>query len=232
MADQFRAKVLVVGRAGVGKTSLLRTIPKDERVCTVSVEGGLLAVSDMVRAGRVQGVAADSWADAVAALNMLRTEWKGKYDWVFVDSLSEAAAKCFTVYWDMFSKNANNFGLWQHYSEALCRLVRGFKDLPLHVVFTSLLASKEDGGRTLYFPDVPQDAVKTRVMGMFDEVFLMDVRHGPGRERRRVFRTDYFDSGKDRAGGLDPEEPAHLGRVRDKIIDNLKNDKVKTGGKK
>ena len=61
--DRFTA--LVIGEAGIGKTSLLRTIPEEDKVCVLSAESGLLAVRDLVKAGRVEEIGRASCRERV-----------------------------------------------------------------------------------------------------------------------------------------------------------------------
>jgi hypothetical protein len=214
--DATRVKILVVGVAGVGKTSLLRTIPEGERVCTVSIEGGLLSVRDMILDGRVKGVAVGQFQELAAVADRLRGDWQDRFDWVFVDSLSEMAGKCFSLCHARFGENG--FGKWESYYEALGRTVRRFLELPkFNIVFTSLMSST-GGERPVHCPDVDGEKMKTRLAGLFDELFFMEVDRSD-RSQRRIFRTGHGPlPAKDRSGLLDPVEPAHLGHIRDKIL--------------
>jgi hypothetical protein len=214
--DATRVKILVVGVAGVGKTSLLRTIPEGERVCTVSIEGGLLSVRDMILDGRVKGVVVGQFQELNAVIEKLNGEWRPKFDWVFVDSLSEMAGKCFSVYHARFGENG--YGKWECYYEALGRTVRRFLELPKYnIVFTSLMSST-GGEKPVPCPDVDGDKMKTRLAGLFDGLFFMEVDKS-SKTQRRILRTSHATlPAKDRSGRLDPVEPAHLGHIRDKIL--------------
>jgi hypothetical protein len=216
--DGKRIKVLVIGEAGVGKTSLLRTIPEDESVFTISAEGGLLSVNDMLQAGKIKGVVINSFPELNSVFDHLKTDWLPKFSWVFIDSLSELAAQCFSIYHQKFGDNT--YALWPNYYEAFWRMVRRFRDLPKYnIVFTSLLAHKEVNKITKYFPMVIGDRMQTVIPGEFDELFYMEVNRA-SKAKRRVFHTNSGGRypAKDRSGKLNSTEPAHLGYIRDKIL--------------
>jgi hypothetical protein len=219
--DMQRVKALVIGRAGVGKTSLLRTIPENERVCTLSAEGGLLSVSDLVMSGWVKGVIIEDYANISVVLKHLETDWQEKFDWVFVDSLSEVAAMCYQKYHS--TAETNDFGKhWHDYYFDLSRLIKRFMGLPkYHVIFTCLETTVELNGRNIQAPNVPSNSMRTQIPGMFDEVFYMDVDQGV-MPPKRIFRTDIsVTESKSRSGVLDKTEPANLGIIRDKILNTL-----------
>jgi hypothetical protein len=215
--DGSRIKALIVGQAGVGKTSLLRTIPENERVCTISVEGGLLSVNDMLRAGKINGVIIDDFKELDTVLDHLRTDWLDKFDWVFLDSISELSAKCLTHYYNLTPNDNRN--LYNHYGEAMYSLTRRIKDLPKYnIICTCMLGTKTENDKTTFVPDVP-GKMQTRLTGLFDELFYMEVQIGSDKTSKRVFKTNIgaFPA-KDRSGKLAPTEPANLGHIRDKIL--------------
>ena len=131
---------LVIGKPGMGKTSLLRTIPPGDRVCTLSAESGLLSVKDMVDAGKVQGVVVESFTDFVGCYeNLARNpEWQ-VYDWIFIDSLTEIATMCATQAQEKYPEKKDSYNLWGEYADDMFKVIRGFRDLNgPNVVFTAL----------------------------------------------------------------------------------------------
>jgi hypothetical protein len=212
--------VLVIGRAGVGKTSLIRTIPEDESVFVVSAESGLLSVQDLVASGRIKGVNVRDMDEVRRVAGYLGGRWRGQYQWVFVDSLTELALRIHSDAAELFA--GNNYGLWDSYNLELGRAIRGFRDLPgCNVVFTCLerLEASERSSRH-FVPDVPGGKTNERIQGWFDEVMYMTVKTGKDGRTSRIFFTSSAGNlpAKDRSGRLDREEEAHLGRIRDKIL--------------
>jgi hypothetical protein len=102
-ADQRRAettiKGMVWGKAGVGKTTLLKTLDPTSTL-TIDIEGGLLAVERDDEFGpRWAGdsIKIENWLEAQAVLQGLKSGHPdfAKYKTVFVDSLSKATTLCF-----------------------------------------------------------------------------------------------------------------------------------------
>jgi hypothetical protein len=219
-----RITCLVVGRAGIGKTSLLRTIPADEPVLTVSAESGLLCVQDLLEDGRVSGYEVDSAADVLEILNCLRAsaEWREAYRWVFIDSLTELSSRCLEDFKRRHS--GDGYKMWDEYSQMMMRIVKGFRDLKGYdVVFTCLETMElDDSKRRIITPDVQMKGVRNRLPALFDEVFWMTDVPDPGDVKlsRRVFCTkpDRYQPGKDRSGKLDVHEPPDLAFVKAKIF--------------
>jgi hypothetical protein len=221
-----RMTALVVGRAGIGKTSLLRTIPPGESACTISAEAGLLCVRDMVEDGRIRGVELSSTAEVLECIDNLRfnASWKEDFAWVFVDSLTEISSICYEELKAKYPDKRDSYNMWDAYAGMMNRIVKGFRDLgKYHVVMTCLETTDlDDSKRRIVSPDVQLKSFRQRLPALFDEILYMTTEDVPadGGEPRRVFYTEPFDSrpGKDRSGRLAPVEVPDLGLVRDKIL--------------
>ncbi len=220
-ADRLTA--LVIGRAGIGKTSLLRTIPEDEPVCTLSAEAGLLCVRDLVTAGRVTGVEIRSLAEFQEALAALKTEeWRAAYRWVFIDSLTEIAARCVEDYQRRYPDKKDSFNLWGGYLDTMTGLIKAFRDLTSYnVVFTCLESVEYDEVKRRHIgPDISGRQLKERLTSYFDEVFYMTSMPGANGDERRVLYTQPRPGqpGKDRSGRLDEIENPDLAHIKAKIL--------------
>ena len=218
-----RITCLVIGRAGIGKTSLLRSIPKDEAVLTLSAESGLLCVRDLVEQGRITGFEIKTLADLEEALTYLQTpEYQLTYKWIFLDSLTEIAAATVLAMQEKYPNKGDSFKLWGDYNDTLTRLIKAFRDLaPYNVVFTSLeTIEQDDVKRRFIAPDMPGKQLKERLTSFFDEVFYMtSIPNSEGKEQRVFFTGPYENQpGKDRSGKLALVEKPHLGHIKNKIL--------------
>ena len=218
-ADRITA--LVIGRAGIGKTSLLKTI--EEPVCTLSAEAGLLCVRDLVVAGRVTGVEIRSLSEFQEALTALKTpDWQANFKWVFIDSLTEIAARCVEDYQRRYPDKKDSFNLWGGYTDTMTALIKSFRDLTAYnVVFTSLETVEFDEVKRRFIaPDINGRQLKERLTSYFDEVFYMTTLPNEAGEEQRVFFTQPRPGlpGKDRSGRLDPVEHPNLAAVKAKIL--------------
>ena len=219
-----RFSCLVYGQPGVGKTSLLRTIPDGEPVCTLSAESGLLSVRDMVMEGRITGVEIDSFDDFEEAYAHLaeNDHWRKACRWIFIDSLTEIASRCVEKFIIKFPDKKDSYNLWGEYVQAMTRLIKGFRDLTSYnVVFTALVSVDLDEVKRRFFsPDMPGQKLKERLPAWFDEVFHMDVVPDGDGGRKRVFYTGPHDNypAKDRSGRLDYVEGPNLADIEAKIL--------------
>jgi hypothetical protein len=220
-ADRFSA--LIVGRAGIGKTSLLRTIPSDEPVCTLSAEAGLLCVRDLVVAGQVSGVEIRSLAEFQEALAALKTaDWQARFKWIFIDSLTEIASRCVEDYQRRYPDRKDSFNLWGGYMDTMTSMIKSFRDLAAYnVVFTCLeTVDFDEVKRRFVGPDIQGRILKERLTSYFDEVFYMTSLPNEAGEEQRVFFTQPRPGlpGKDRSGKLAPVEHPNLAHIKAKIL--------------
>jgi hypothetical protein len=220
-----RMNCLVIGPAGIGKTSLLRTIPASEKVCVISAESGLLCVRDLVRNGTVEGWEVGSFADMTEAYMLLaqNAEVKGRYRWVFIDSLTEISARCVESMKAKYPQRSDSFAMWGEYNDLMTGLIKGFRDLrDYNVVFTSLeQVEKDDLNRRYVAPQVSGASLKDRLVSFFDEVFYYTFVKGADGADVRALLTQPYDRypAKDRSGKLTLAETPDLGAIKKKIFE-------------
>lgn len=219
-----RLCALVLGESGIGKTSLLRTIPEDHRVCALSAESGLLCVRDLVKSGRVEGFEISSIQDMTDAYNFLASdkEAKARYQWVFIDSLTEIAGRCVEAMKKKYPSRSDSFPMWGEYGDTMTALIKGFRDLKdYNVVFTCLpQVEKDEVNRRYYAPAIAGSSLKERLVSYFDLVMFFCKITQDGQDHR-VFVTEEWERrpAKDRSGVLAaPFEEPHLGNIFNKIM--------------
>jgi len=222
-----RFAALVYGEPGMGKTSLLRTIPEGQRACVLSAESGLLCVRDLVTSQRVEGFELASFDDLRTAYEQLQTkEFKERYQWVFLDSLTEIGQRCIEGLKESGRYSEKDaFKLWGEYGEKMTAMVKAFRDARDFSVVMSALAKAEsdDLGRRFIKPDL-QGRIGERLPALFDLVFYMDVEKVEG-EDTRVFITSPTDTSrghvvaKDRSGKLNQVEKPDLTHIFSKIME-------------
>lgn len=220
-ANRFTA--LVIGSAGKGKTSLLRTIPEDEAVCVLSAESGLLCVRDLVESGRVQGFEINSWADMQDAyLELHGAKGNPAYQWIFIDSLTEIAALLVKQMEKEFPDKKDAIKMWGMYTSRMTELIKGFRDMqPYNVVFTCLDSTEADENNVRFTgPSLQGSAIKQKLPSYFDEVFYLDVFPTEEDPTRRLLITQPVNQkpAKDRSGKLNVTESPDLTAIKTKIL--------------
>lgn len=235
-----RVCALILGASGIGKTSQLRCLlgqrfnpasgkwEKDaaavpEKALVLSAESGLLCVRDFVASGAVEGFEIRSLEEFKEALLYCRSPEfaEGKYRWVFIDSLTEIAARCVESLQRKYPKRDDTFKLWGEYSQTMTDLVKAFRDMPsCSVVFTCLTTQEQDEFKRRYYaPDIDGKAVKSRLPSFFDEVLYMDRTTGENGTSYVVFQTtEPAGLAKDRSGKLAPVEEPNILKIKNKII--------------
>ena len=221
--DRFNA--LIVGASGIGKTSLLRTIPETDRVIVLSAEAGLLCVRDLVREGKVEGFEILDFTDMRDAYQLLvhDRDDQERYQWVFIDSLSEIAERCVEAMKQKYPNKSDSFNLWGDYTDYMTALVKKFRDLhPYNVIFTCLpQVETDENNRRFYAPAISGSQLKNRLTSYFDEVFFMTTQKADDGMESRIFITQPYERypAKDRSGKLALIERPDLGYIATKIFD-------------
>lgn len=226
---------LVVGAAGVGKTSLIRTIVgqyydtkkkewlpsgfNPEKVLILSAESGLLCVKDLIDKKVIDGFEIFNIQDFQEAQNYCMSQefMKNGYQWVFIDSLTEISTRC-----SEFIENSGNDGykLWQKYNKDITSVIKSFRDMQnVNVVFTCLEEyTKNSDGISRLSVAMQGTQIKSRLSSYFDEVFYMD-RQNKSTGIETLFSTkNPIGMAKDRSGKLADYEYPNLLNIKKKIL--------------
>jgi hypothetical protein len=225
--QDFKIKALLYGLSGRGKTSTALTL-KPETTLVLSAESGLLPL-----AGKNYTVwEIESWDDMGAAFKRLDSEeYRGKFKVVFIDSLTEInelskekivktdrpnlGKDIGKVYDDLMTQQD-----YQLLSTRMTRMIRAFRDLPYHVIFTCLEAQTKDErtGEVFITPSI-NGKLAVNIAAYFDEVFRM-VTKEDGDKLDYFFVTGAVEKAiaKDRSGALALYEPASWLTVFKKIF--------------
>lgn len=239
-------KGIILGPAGIGKTSLLYTLDP-ETTLFVNAEAGELSVQewggDMVRLR--------TWPDArnlaavvgggnpafdndetysVAHVAAVKESLDvSKYDTIFVDSITEISRICFG--WcqkqpEAFSEKTgkpDNRGAYGLLGREMVKWLKQFQHAPrVNVWLVGLLDSvKDDFGRVQHVMQVEGSKTALEAPGITDQVISM-VQFTPeeGAPYRAFVTCSVNEWGypaKDRSGRLDMIEEPHLGKLMEKI---------------
>lgn len=246
LANKAGIKGIIVGPAGIGKTSLLYTLDP-ETTLFVNAEAGELSVQewggDMVRlrtwpearnlAAAVGGgnpAIADNEPYSVAHFEAINADFDlSKYSTIFIDSITEVSRICFT--WakqqpESFSEKTgkpDTRGTYGLLGREMVNWLKQFQHAPrVNVWLVGLLNTiKDDFGRTQHVMQVEGSKTALEAPGITDQVVSM-VQFTPEEGKPyRAFVTHAVNEwgypAKDRSGRLDPIEEPHLGKLMEKI---------------
>lgn len=220
--------LLVYGEPGAGKTYLCGTAQDSDDtrpILFLDVEGGAMTLR---RRQDVDVKQIRSIDEIIQTGNMLHQN-PGYYKTVIIDSLTELQKLDMRVVMkELKSRSSRPENLdedtphqqaWQKSGVRISRIVRFYKDLPLHTIMTCLLATEQEknekGNETdivkLYHPSLP-GKLRSEIPGYFDVVgFLQAKDTGGGRIERslQVAKTKKVVA-KDRTSslGLVVKEPS------------------------
>ncbi|MDG1415950.1 MAG: AAA family ATPase [Alphaproteobacteria bacterium] len=97
---------------------------------------------------------------------------KANYKWIMIDSLTELADQCMAHVSEVHKDNKNGYEKWGDYARMMLGAVKWVRDLPFHVVVTSLAKEEnDDNGQTHYWPMLQGKGVMKQLPGIFDHVF-------------------------------------------------------------
>jgi hypothetical protein len=218
-----RFVALVVGPSGIGKTSLARTLPAPEsKILIISAESGLLCLAgtniDVIE------INPDSPMESIEEIyDALSTdEYKKKYDYLFIDSLTEIAQLIVSHLKKdpHYGQAKNALPLWGKYGELMTTIVKSYRDMSEYsVIFTCLDAVQKDGLEKIESFNLPGNQVKDNIKSWFDLVLFYKVYTDEEGNHIRKLVTDIAEAplAKDRSGKLDAYENADLSEIINKI---------------
>lgn len=144
--------LLVYGDPGVGKTVLAGSAAEVEEMAPVvflDIEGGTFSLRDRFPDASV--VRVGSWSDMQKVYDELY-RMKHGFKTVVLDSLTEIQKfSMYNIMQGVIKENPDRdpdipaMRDWGKNIEQIRRLVRGFRDLPMHTVFTALVKADKDG---------------------------------------------------------------------------------------
>ncbi len=178
--DAHKHKTLLVAHHGWGKTYQARYYAETYgKGLIVSGESGLASLADC----DIDFLPASSWDgdhfpelgvySFVGIFKMIGLpEFKeAGYNWIAIDSVTEMSERCLDHFQAKHVGNKNGFELWGDYERAIIGWLKWVRDLPVHVLVTSLAGEEEDdNGMTNYWPMVKMKKVAKHLPSLFDHV--------------------------------------------------------------
>lgn len=209
-------KVLVYGRAGMGKTTLCGTAP---RPLIISAESGLLPL----RHKKLPVIEVKNIQDVWDAYNWCRTNPHAAHiDTICLDSLSEIAEVVLAA---EKKKSKDPRQAYGGLIDEMIGLVKAFRDLPHKNVVVTAKESTETNavtGVVRSSPSAPGKTVGPELPYLFDEVFYAATGKDNTGKTYHYLRTrpDAMVDAKDRSGVLDEIEYPDLTHIFNKIKGN------------
>lgn len=229
LAVQHGVKILVYGRAGLGKTVLSATMPSP---VLISAEAGMLSLrkSNLERMFGPDNptIAYDMPVITVATIDdLINVErWAREspeaqqFQSLCIDSLTEIGE---VVLANAKLQAKDPRQAYGELIEKMTMTVKAFRDLQGKHVYMSAKeerAKDEATGVTLAGPSMPGTKMGPALPYLFDEVFHLGKAQDPASQTEyRYLRTqpDFTHDAKDRSGALEVIEYPHLGNIIAKI---------------
>jgi len=207
-----RPKICVYGFPGVGKTSLIRTLPG--KALILSAEAGLLSIQ-----GHEADVAEIQSIDDLREAYAFLSKSDHDYQWVALDSFSEIAEVLLSHEKSQTKDTRQAYG---RVIEVGTQMGRAFRDLKMGVYFACKAERIKDEatGRQGVALSMPGAKLAQAIPYLFDEVFhlFINTDKETGEHQRWLQCVgDQRADCKDRSGRLDAYEPANLGHIVAKI---------------
>lgn len=244
--EGWHIKMLLYGASDTGKTYSTSRLSEKYRTLILDVEGGHLSAptnlpyadfSDVGEIARLPEqypsgmVKIDTWEQAEGVLTALRRN-PDRFEVIVVDSLTELQKRCAdfvkskqtTVIKELDTLTQQG---WGSLFEKFRALIRGYRDLKSHVVFTALEQYETDDqvGTTRWMPYLDGKKVPFEVVGWMDIVghaIKKEVRKSDGTtDVERIFRfiSNGREEAKVRGGFLKVEEAPDLIKIFEKVLE-------------
>jgi len=218
-----RFVALIVGESGIGKTSLVKTLPEPEdAILLISAESGL-ACLDGTNIDVVEVDPNNTTGSLESIYDYLQSdEAKKKYKYVFIDSLTEIGQLIVAELKKdpHFGQPKNALQLWGKYTELMTMICKSYRDMSDYsVIFTCLNAVEKDGLEKFESFNLQGSSIKNSIKAWYDLVLFYKVyKDEDGTHRMLVTDTAESPLAKDRSGKLDAYEKADLSVIINKII--------------
>ena len=249
-ADVSRISCLIIGKSGIGKTSLIKTIVgqkfdnknnkfigeyNQENVYVLSAESGLLAIENLIHDNIITAYEINNISDLMEAYKLLSSTdfinniTKNGSNWIFIDSLTEIADLCETHLTEKYKDKQDNWGLWKDYANIMMNIIKKFRSLTQYNIVFSCLESidKDQDNRRYASAEIGGNKLPKRLGALFDELFYMVSSPDDKGNNQIIFKTNpsQFHPAKDRSGKLNNIEEPNLLDIKNKIVQ--KNDDIK-----